>query len=218
MGLHVYIPSWHRNRSRRSTSSLVTWNQQTTPMQSRRSPAFSKYKLCASNTSCHGSRRCPPTSTARATISRHRGRMYFRRSSVDMTRRAAMVLGTVTNWGSGSPRREFLHVDDMAAACVHLLEHYDGPDQVNVGTGGGLDDQRDCRDCRRRGRIHRSDRMGYHQTGWNPTEVVGCQQTSRFRLGGEDRIAGRHRIYRRVVPSQRGSLADIGDTSVVIRM
>lgn len=42
---------------------------------------------------------------------------------------------TVTNWGSGSPRREFLHVDDMAAACIHLLEHYDGPEQVNVGTG-----------------------------------------------------------------------------------
>lgn len=41
----------------------------------------------------------------------------------------------VTNWGSGSPRREFLHVDDMAAACLHLLEHYDGPSQVNVGTG-----------------------------------------------------------------------------------
>ncbi|MFE4834883.1 GDP-L-fucose synthase family protein [Arthrobacter sp. NPDC056691] len=42
---------------------------------------------------------------------------------------------TVTNWGTGSPRREFLHVDDMAAACLHLLEHYDGPSQVNVGTG-----------------------------------------------------------------------------------
>ncbi|MDQ0031437.1 GDP-L-fucose synthase family protein [Arthrobacter bambusae] len=41
----------------------------------------------------------------------------------------------VTNWGTGSPRREFLHVDDMAAACLHLLENYDGPEQVNVGTG-----------------------------------------------------------------------------------
>ncbi|CAL8896334.1 GDP-L-fucose synthase [Kocuria varians] len=41
----------------------------------------------------------------------------------------------ITNWGSGSPRREFLHVDDLAAACLHLMEHYDGPQQVNVGTG-----------------------------------------------------------------------------------
>jgi GDP-L-fucose synthase len=42
---------------------------------------------------------------------------------------------SVTNWGTGSPRREFLHVDDMARACLHLLENYDGPSQVNVGTG-----------------------------------------------------------------------------------
>jgi GDP-L-fucose synthase len=41
----------------------------------------------------------------------------------------------VTNWGSGNPRREFLHVDDMAAAVLHLLDSYDGPSQVNVGTG-----------------------------------------------------------------------------------
>lgn len=41
----------------------------------------------------------------------------------------------VTNWGTGSPRREFLHSDDMADACLHLLEHYDGPEQVNVGCG-----------------------------------------------------------------------------------
>ncbi|WP_174520409.1 GDP-L-fucose synthase family protein [Curtobacterium ammoniigenes] len=41
----------------------------------------------------------------------------------------------VENWGTGNPRREFLHVDDMADAVLHLLEHYDGPEQVNVGTG-----------------------------------------------------------------------------------
>ncbi len=44
----------------------------------------------------------------------------------------------MTNWGTGTPRRELLHVDDMAAACLHLLEHYDGPQQVNVGTGEDL--------------------------------------------------------------------------------
>ena len=48
---------------------------------------------------------------------------------------AASGVPGVTNWGTGSPRREFLHVDDMADACLHLLENYDGPDQVNVGTG-----------------------------------------------------------------------------------
>lgn len=42
---------------------------------------------------------------------------------------------SVTNWGTGTPRRELLHVDDMAAACLHLLDHFDGPTQVNVGTG-----------------------------------------------------------------------------------
>jgi len=38
-------------------------------------------------------------------------------------------------WGSGKPRREFLHVDDCAAACVFLLENYDSPEIINVGCG-----------------------------------------------------------------------------------
>jgi GDP-L-fucose synthase len=44
-------------------------------------------------------------------------------------------VSSVTNWGSGTPLREFLHVDDMASACLFLLENYDGPEQVNVGVG-----------------------------------------------------------------------------------
>ncbi|MFD0892809.1 GDP-L-fucose synthase [Luteolibacter ambystomatis] len=42
---------------------------------------------------------------------------------------------SVTIWGTGTPRREFLHVDDLAAACLHLLEQDNPPDWVNVGTG-----------------------------------------------------------------------------------
>jgi GDP-L-fucose synthase len=42
---------------------------------------------------------------------------------------------SVTVWGTGRARREFLHVDDMARACVHLMETYDSSDIVNVGTG-----------------------------------------------------------------------------------
>lgn len=41
----------------------------------------------------------------------------------------------VTNWGTGAPRRELLHVDDLASACLYLLEHFDSPNHVNVGTG-----------------------------------------------------------------------------------
>ncbi|MDF2146426.1 GDP-L-fucose synthase [Knoellia sp. p5-6-4] len=45
---------------------------------------------------------------------------------------------TVTNWGSGRPRREFLHVDDLASAVLRLLEAYDDPMPVNIGTGVDL--------------------------------------------------------------------------------
>ncbi len=38
-------------------------------------------------------------------------------------------------WGTGSPKREFLHVDDLAEACVYLMENYSGDQHVNVGSG-----------------------------------------------------------------------------------
>lgn len=41
----------------------------------------------------------------------------------------------VVVWGTGSPMREFLYVDDMADACVHLMKTYDEPEIVNIGTG-----------------------------------------------------------------------------------
>jgi GDP-L-fucose synthase len=41
-------------------------------------------------------------------------------------------------WGTGSPRREFLHVDDLADACVFLMDHYSAPEHINVGTGEDL--------------------------------------------------------------------------------
>jgi len=41
-------------------------------------------------------------------------------------------------WGSGTPKREFLHVDDLAKACLHLMETYQGNVSVNIGTGEDL--------------------------------------------------------------------------------
>ena len=44
----------------------------------------------------------------------------------------------VTIWGTGTPRREFLHCDDLAEACLYLMDHYQDSEPINVGTG------RDC--------------------------------------------------------------------------
>ena len=44
----------------------------------------------------------------------------------------------VTLWGTGTPRREFLHVDDLADACYFLMQTYDEPGLVNIGTGEDL--------------------------------------------------------------------------------
>ncbi len=44
----------------------------------------------------------------------------------------------VTMWGTGTPRREFLHSDDLARACLTLLEEYDDPMPINVGVGADL--------------------------------------------------------------------------------
>lgn len=51
---------------------------------------------------------------------------------------AQLQLPRVEVWGTGTPRREFLHVDDMAEACLFLMDHYNGRSPVNVGTGADL--------------------------------------------------------------------------------
>ena len=76
---------------------------------------------------------------------------------------------SVTNWGTGSPRREFLHVDDMADACLYLLEHYDGPEQVNVGSGTDVTIKELAHTI--------ADVVGYAgQTHWDATKPDGTPQ------------------------------------------
>jgi GDP-L-fucose synthase len=52
----------------------------------------------------------------------------------------ARVAGSshMTVWGSGAPRREFMHVDDLADACLFLMRHYDSAEPINVGCGQDL--------------------------------------------------------------------------------
>jgi GDP-L-fucose synthase len=44
----------------------------------------------------------------------------------------------VSVWGSGAPRREFMHVDDLADACVFIMKHYDQEEPLNIGTGDDI--------------------------------------------------------------------------------
>jgi GDP-L-fucose synthase len=46
---------------------------------------------------------------------------------------------SVTVWGTGKPRREFLHADDLADACVFLMNHYNEPGLINIGTGEDIE-------------------------------------------------------------------------------
>jgi GDP-L-fucose synthase len=41
-------------------------------------------------------------------------------------------------WGTGTARREFMHVDDLASACLHFIDHCDSPDPVNIGWGDDI--------------------------------------------------------------------------------
>jgi GDP-L-fucose synthase len=45
---------------------------------------------------------------------------------------------SITMWGTGTPRREFLYVEDCADACVHLMRNYSGDEHVNVGSGNDI--------------------------------------------------------------------------------
>lgn len=47
-------------------------------------------------------------------------------------------LAAVEIWGTGSPLREFLHVDDLAEACLHLMSHYDEKEFINIGSGNDI--------------------------------------------------------------------------------
>ena len=82
---------------------------------------------------------------------------------------AASGAPSVTNWGTGTPRREFLHADDLASAVLHLLEHYDGPQQVNVGTGTDVTIKEIAETI--------ADVIGYHgDTQWDTTKPDGTPQ------------------------------------------
>lgn len=98
----------------------------------------------------------------------------------------------LTLWGSGTPRREFLHVDDLAAACTLLLRTYDADEPVNVGCGEDLTIRELAETVR--------DVVGYRGSiGWDTAKPDGTPRklldVSRLQaLGWQPRIALRDGI------------------------
>ena len=111
-----------RSRSARTTCSPGRSSPPTAPTRSPRSPASRCAGRTTASTARSTSARCRPTSTAPATTTTcttsHVLPALIRRFHEAKARGDK----TVTLWGTGTPRREFLYSDDMAAACVHLME------------------------------------------------------------------------------------------------
>lgn len=71
-------------------------------------------------------------------ISRANGHTPPSDVNLDASLVGATARGGITLWGTGSPKREFLYVDDLADACVYLMTNYNGTDLLNIGTGKDL--------------------------------------------------------------------------------
>jgi GDP-L-fucose synthase len=120
---------------------------------------------------------------------------HARRSSAD----------EVEIWGTGRPRREFLHVDDLADACIHLLEVYSAEEHVNVGCGEDLTIAELAETIRRVVGFEGRLRYNSDKPDGTPRKLLDTARLTalgwRPRIGLEDGLAGAYRWYReRVVP------------------
>ena len=126
----------------------------------------------------------------------------------------AKVSGTreVVIWGTGTPQREFLHVDDLADACVFLMGHYEGEGHVNVGTGEDLS-------IRELAETLRDIIYPEAVLTWDAVEARrhAAQAARRLaapppRLAPPDRSARGHRVDLRVVPRKPRDAPDVASS------
>lgn len=112
-------------------------------------------------------------------------------------------------WGSGNPRREFMHVDDMASAAVFLMLHYDDPGIINVGVGADVSirelAQLICRVTGFEGRLE----FDASKPDGMPQKLLDISRLSglgwRARIGLEEGIANTYRWY----VEQKGALHSV---------
>ena len=110
---------------------------------------------------------------------------------------------SVTLWGTGTARREFLHVDDLAAAACFVMEHYEGGELLNALRRGSYHRrtrQEGGADCGLPGR----DPLRSFAAGWNAAQAAGCFAHSRARVASAHFVGGGHRCHLRMVLRERG--------------
>ena len=99
----------------------------------------------------------------------------------------------VSIWGTGTPRREFLFADDLADACVFLMQRYSGEEMVNIGIGDGHDHRRVRPHRRRRGRLQGRARLRHLAARRHAAQARRHDEAESSRLAGEDAAARRAR-------------------------
>ena len=107
---------------------------------------------------------------------------------------------SATVWGTGTPRREFLHVDDLADACLFLMEHYDGDEHINVGTGEDLSIRELAEMRPRHRRAGRHDRVRRVEAGRHAAQAARREPAARPRVAPPHRRSARARLDLRMVP------------------
>ncbi len=156
-------------------------------------------ELPHSSTGATSSRRCRRISTARTTISISTARTCcpaLIRKFHDAKTRAATRSSI---WGSGTPRREFLHVDDLADACLFLMQHYDAAEHINVGTGDDLSIRELAEIVR--DIVHPSANLVFdrEKPDGTPRKLLDCRPPARARMAAHHRTAGGHCVHLRLV-------------------
>ena len=107
----------------------------------------------------------------------------------------------VTIWGTGTPRREFLHVDDLADACLFLMRHYDGGHAHQRRDGRGPDHPRAGGDGPRDRASGGRHRPGHEQARRHAAQAARREPPARAGLAAPHPAARRDRLVLRVVPA-----------------
>ncbi len=98
----------------------------------------------------------------------------------------------VVVWGTGTPRREFLYVDDLADACIHLMKTYSSSELVNIGTGEDITIAEFARVVAATVGYTGADQFRHLAAGRHAAKTARCQPAGETRLARRDLARGRH--------------------------